>query len=224
MRKYFLTGLVILLPVALTITIVTFIFNFLTGPFLGIVKTVFERYNLFEEGFLFLNADQIQTLFAQFLILGSLFFLVIGLGYVASLFFFNTFIQFAEYLVKRIPLVRVIYNACKDVINRLFTNNTKSFKQVVLAPFPNPEVYSIGFITRDDLTCLNETAVAVFVPTTPNPTSGFLMMFKSADLLYLDMKVEEAFKAILSCGVIISDFKVISKEEAYLKFHGEIAP
>ena len=195
MRKYFITGLVILLPLALTLVIVTFnVFNFLTVPFLGIVKTVFEHYHLFAQGFLFLSTDQSQTLFAQFLILGCLFFFVIGLGYIASWFFFNTFLKFTDYILKRIPLVRAIYNTCQDVIERIFTSKTKSFKQVVLAPFPNPDIYSIGFITREDLHGLADTthagAVAVFVPTTPNPTSGFLMMFKPSDLLDPDMRLK----------------------------------
>lgn len=220
MKKYFITGLVILLPLALTLAIVTFIFNFLTVPFLGIVKAVFDRYHLFEEGFLFLTADQIQTLFAQILILGSLFILVIGLGFIASWFFFHTLLRFAEYIVKRIPLVRTIYKTCQDMINTIFTSDRKSFKQVVLVPFPNHDCYSIGFITREEISGLNGTpqaeSVAVFVPTTPNPTSGFLMMYRPSDILYLDMKVEDAFKTIISCGVIYPDFKVISKEAAHL--------
>lgn len=222
MKKYFLTGLVILLPLALTLAIVSFIFNFLTGPFLGFVKAVFERTHLFEQGFIFLSADQVQTLFAQVLILVSLVFIVFGLGYFASLFFFNTLLEFTEYQVKRIPLVRAIYKTCKEVIDRLFTSEAQSFKQVVLAPFPNRDVYSIGLITQNNLLGLKETShadsVAVFVPTAPNPTSGFLMMFKPSDLIYLDMKVEEAFKTILSCGVIAPSFRVISKEEAAEKF------
>ena len=104
------------------------------------------------------------------------------------------------------------------MIKTLFTSKTNSFKQVVLIPFPQPDTYSIGLITRDEIPHLAGTlyhdSVAVFVPTTPNPTSGFLLMFKQADLTYLDMKVEDAFKMIISCGVIIPDFKVISKEEA----------
>lgn len=219
MKKYFITGLVILLPLALTLAIVIFIFNFLTVPFLGIVKAVFDRYHLFEEGFLFLTADQIQTLFAQILILGSLFFIVIGLGFIASWFFFHTLLRFAEYIVKRIPLVRTIYKTCQDMINTIFTSDRKSFKQVVLVPFPNHDCYSIGLITREEISGLNGTpqaeSVAVFVPTTPNPTSGFLMMYRPSDILYLDMKVEDAFKTIISCGVIYPDFKVISKEAAH---------
>lgn len=218
MKKYFITGLVILLPVALTIAIVMFIFNLLTIPFLGIVKAVFDHYHLLEEGFLLLNANQIQNLVAKFLILVSLFFIVIGLGFIAHWFFFKTFMKFAEYVVRRIPLVNSIYKTCQEVIKTIFTSKTKSFKQVVLVRFPHPHTYSIGLITQDEIPGLAYTshadAVAVFVPTTPNPTSGFLVMFKPADLIYLDMKVEDAFKYIISCGVISPDFNTISKNEA----------
>lgn len=218
MKKYFITGLVILLPLALTIAIVVFIFNLLTVPFLGIVQAVFDHYHLLEKGFLLLNAEQIQNLVAKLLILVSLFFIVIGLGFIARWFFFKAFIKFAEYVVKRIPLVSSIYKTCQDVIKTIFTSKTKSFKQVVLVRFPHPNTYSIGLITREELPSLSNTshadAVAVFVPTTPNPTSGFLVMFKPEDLIYLDMKVEDAFKYIISCGVISPDFNTISKEEA----------
>jgi uncharacterized membrane protein len=219
MKKYFITGLVILLPLALTIAIVVFIFNLLTVPFLGIVKAVFDRYNLFEGGFLFLNTDQIQNLVAQILILTSLFFIAIGLGFIARWFFFKTFIKVAEYMVRRIPLVNSIYKTCQEIIKTIFTSKTKSFKQVVLVRFPNPDTYSIGLITREEIPSLAGTShgdtAAVFVPTTPNPTSGFMILFKQADLIYLDMKVEDAFKYIISCGVIAPPFNIISKEEAH---------
>lgn len=217
MKKYFITGLVILLPLALTIAIVGFIFNFLTVPFLGIVKTVFDHYHLFDEGFFLLNANQIQNLVAQFLILVSLFFIVITLGYIARLFLFKTFIKMAEYIVKRIPLVNSIYKTCQEIIKTIFTSKANSFKQVVLVQFPNPNTYAIGFITQEQIPCLGNTpqsnTVAVFVPTTPNPTSGFLVMLKPTDLTYLNMKIEDAFKFIISCGVISPDFTALVKEE-----------
>lgn len=218
MKKYFITGLIILLPLALTIAIVVFIFNLLTVPFLGIVKTVFDRYDLFESGSLLLNADQFQNLLAQLLILVSLFFIAIGLGFIARWFFIKAFFKFAEYVVKRIPLVRTIYKTCQEIIKTLFTSKTNSFKQVVLVRFPNPDTFSIGLVTREEIPSLSNTShadvVAVFVPTTPNPTSGFMIMFKQADLIYLDMKVEDAFKYIISCGVISPPFNALPKEEA----------
>lgn len=211
-KKYFVTGLVILLPLALTLAIVLFVFNLFTVPFLGIVKVVFDRYNLFEEGFLFLTADQIQNIIAQALILISLFFLTIGLGFITRWFFFHTFLKFAEYIVRKIPIVRTIYKTCQDVINTIFTSKTKSLKQVVLVPFPHSETYSIGLISQENISNLidpmHTNPTVVFIPTAPNPTSGFLVMFKSHDLIYLDMKVEDAFKYIISCGVICPTFSI----------------
>ncbi|MBA3721760.1 MAG: DUF502 domain-containing protein [Parachlamydiaceae bacterium] len=216
MKKYFITGLVILLPVALTIAIVIFFFNLLTGPFLGIVESFFIRYGLFTNGFLFLNSDQLQSITAQLLIISCLFILTICLGMIARWFFFRSFIKLAEYAVKKIPLVSTIYRTCNEVIKTIFTSKNQSFKQVVLVRFPNPETLSIGLVTREEISSLKETiyqdVVAVFVPTTPNPTSGFLVMYKKQDLIYLDMKVEDAFKYIISCGLIAPHFNMVNKE------------
>jgi uncharacterized membrane protein len=227
MKRYFITGLVILLPVALTIAIVVFVFNLLTVPFLGVVKTVFDQYGLFENGFLFLNAEQIQNLVAQLLILISLFCITIALGYIARWFFFHAMIKFAEYIVKHIPLVSTIYKTSQDVIKTIFTSETNSFKQVVLVHFPNAESYSIGLVTREGIPGLKDTdyesAVAVFVPTTPNPTSGFMVMYKESDLIYLDMKVEEAFKYVISCGMILPDFKKFEKVRETPHFETKLA-
>ena len=102
----------------------------------------------------------------------------------------------------------------------MFGSSSNSFKQVVMVPFPGEKTYSIGLVTRENLPGLpkaqnpKETLVAVFVPTTPNPTSGFLMMYKQSDLVYLDMKVEDAFKYVISCGVIATPFNEITKEQA----------
>lgn len=218
MKKYFITGLVILLPVALTLAIVVFVFNFLTGPFVGIVKTVFDHYDLFARGILFLNADQLQNLIAQFLILFCLFSLVAGLGLIARWFFFRALMRCAGYMVKHIPIVSSIYKTFHELIKAIFTSNDKSFKQVVLVRFPHSDAYSIGLITREEIPHLagsaDERVVAVFVPTTPNPTSGFLVMYRPQDLIFLDMKIEDAFKYIISCGVVSASFVALARPMA----------
>jgi uncharacterized membrane protein len=215
MKKYFVTGLVILLPVALTFAIVAFVFNLLTVPFLGAVKTVFDRYDIFENGFLFLNSEQMQNLAAQILILISLLSITLILGFIVRWFFFRTTIKCAEYMVRQIPLVSTIYKTSKDIIKTIFTSDNQSFKQVVIVRFPNPHTHAIGLVTRENVPGLKNTdyedAVAVFVPTTPNPTSGFLVMYKQKDLIYLDMKVEDALKFVISCGVIMPEFTSTTK-------------
>lgn len=214
-KKYFITGLVLLLPLTLTAIIVMFIFNTLTGPFLDAVTAVFERYHLFQNGFLLLSSAETQNFFAKLLILTCLFFICLGLGIITRWFFFKTFIQIAEYIVNRIPFVGSIYNTCQDIIKTLFTSQASSFKQVVLVKFFSSS-YSIGFITREDIAGLKGTdfgpAVAVFIPTTPNPTSGFLLFYKKEDLIYLEMKVEDAFKYIVSCGLIGPPFKQLPEK------------
>lgn len=214
MKRYFVTGLILLSPLALTFAILMFIFNLLTEPFAGIVAAIFNRYALFEGGFLFLNGHQLQTLVSQILILIFLFFLTVSLGAIARYFFFSTLVNVWDYTIHKIPVISSIYKASQDFIQTIFGGQGNSFKQVVIVPFPNRETQSLGFITRDHIEGLvpGEKRVAVFVPTTPNPTSGFLMLYKPEDLTYLDMKVEEAFKGIISCGVILTPFVAKTKE------------
>lgn len=218
MKKYFITGLVILLPLALTIAIVVFVVNLLTDPFVGLVKAAFAHFNLLSGGFLFLTGNQVQQVISEIIILILLFFFTVGLGYLASWFFVRYLFRFWDYIIHRIPFVSSIYGTCQDVIKTMFGSKTNSFKQVVMVPFPQENTYSIGLVTRENLPGFdhspNADLVAVFVPTTPNPTSGFLMMFKQTDLVYLDMRVEDAFKYVISCGVIAAPFKGVSKEEA----------
>lgn len=221
MKKYFVTGLVILLPLALTLVIVLFLINFLTVPFVGIVQSILNYYGLIDEGFLFLSAYQVQYMVSQALILVSIFFFTAFLGFLARQFFFHYLIKSWDYILHRIPFISSVYKTCQDVINTILTSDTKSFKQVVLVPFPNPESHSVGLVTRDTLPGLpkdfGRDLVAVFVPTTPNPTSGYLILYDEKDLTYLDMKVEEALKYIISCGVILeAPFKPISVEEQNL--------
>jgi len=217
MKKLFITGLVILLPLALTIAIAMFVFNLLTVPFAGIVQSVLNHYDLLDHGFLFLSSAQLQQLVSQILILLFLFFFTVSLGIIARWFFFHYLLRLWDSVLHRIPFISTVYKTCQDVISTIFTSSTKSFKQAVLVPFPNADTLSVGLITREKIEGLeSENLVSVFVPTTPNPTSGFLMLFKEKDLIYLNITVEEAFKYIVSCGIISTPFHVISSEEARL--------
>lgn len=219
MKKYFITGLVILLPLALTLAIVMLIVNLLTTPFVGIVQSILDYFDLLDKGILFLSSEQVQVVFSKIIILVLLFFLTVGLGALGRWFFFHYMLSLWDYIWHRIPLVNSIYKACQEVIKTLFESKTKSFKQVVIVPFPTRDVYSLGLVTGDNIKGLpqsnQQNVVSVFVPTTPNPTSGFMMMFMEQDVIYLDMKVEDALKYIISCGVIVSPIKAISSEAAH---------
>lgn len=216
MKRYFVTGVVLLLPLAMTLAIVVFIVNFFTDPFVGIVRGVFEHYGLFQRGLLFLSANQIQVYISKLLILLLLFFFTVLLGMLTRWFIIHNLIRLGDFIFHRIPVVRTIYKTSQDVIKTIFGAEARSFKQVVLVPFPHRNTYSVGLVTKEAIQSIHEESehhfTAVFVPTTPNPTSGFLMMYPSSDLIYLDMPVEDAFKYIISCGVIETPFVKITKE------------
>jgi uncharacterized membrane protein len=217
LKKYFITGIILLLPLALTLAIVLFVVNLLTQPFVGIVKAVLTHYGLFDNGVLFLSADQVQLYTSQLIILVLLFFVTVGLGYLARWFFFHYLLQLWDLVLHRIPFVRSVYKTCQELINTVFASSSGSFKQVVMVPFPSKETLSIGFVTKESILHPlpgRGPLVAVFVPTAPNPTSGFLMLFEEKELIYTDLTVESGFKYVLSCGILAAPFKRLSKEEA----------
>jgi uncharacterized membrane protein len=148
------------------------------------------------------------------LILIFLFIITMFIGAVTRWYVIRYMIRLGDYILHRIPFVNSIYKTSQDVMATLFSSNKRAFKQVVLVPFPDPQNLSLGLITRNSIPGLDDPdRMAVFVPTTPNPTSGFLLLFKRQEVTYLDMTVEDAFKYILSCGVIYSKFNVVPPNE-----------
>lgn len=212
MKKYFITGLIILLPLAVTFGIAVFFFNLLTEPLAGAIAHLLDRYDLLESDHLFFSGRQIQYFASQLFTLVFFFFFAVLVGMITRYLFVNYLFGLWDYVIHKIPLVRTIYKTSQDVITTIFSSKESAFKQVVLAPFPHPEAYSIGFLTQKNIKDFREgqngTKVAVFIPATPNPTSGFLMLYEEKDLVYLDMKVEDAFKYVVSCGVINMPFNV----------------
>lgn len=203
MKKYFFTGLVILLPLAVTVALVFFIINFLTHPFIGLIEHFLEKYPWY------VNYYRPIHFLLQLTLLLTLFLFTVLLGFLARIVVFKSFLSLYDYILHRIPLVKTVYKASQQVIKTIFGASSQSFKQVVMVKFPTEGAYCIGLISGGAPGICSKTLesplVSVFVPTTPNPTSGFLMMYKEEDLIYLDMKVEDAFKYIISCGVISTD-------------------
>lgn len=116
-------------------------------------------------------------------------------------------VSFSERLLNRIPLVRTVYSAAKNFAEVLFTDSSQAFKKVLLIEYPRKGVYSLCFQTSKDLEEIqartNENVICVFVPTTPNPTSGFILMVPWSDVIELDMDVEAALKMVVSLGVVV---------------------
>jgi uncharacterized membrane protein len=207
MKKYFITGLIILLPLAMTIAIVAFIVNFLTQPFIGLVSRFFIEFNIVNKGFLILSPEQTIKYGSQLIILITLFLVTIVLGMIARWFFFKSLINLSDQILHRIPVVNKVYKTSQEIIKTLFSSDKNSFKKVVMVPFPNEGSYAIGLIARESpkecSTFAKETLISVLIPTTPNPTTGYLLMYKESQIIHLKMRPEEAIKYIVSCGVII---------------------
>ncbi len=206
-KKYFITGLAILLPLIVTIAVILFLINFLTQPFIGLVSTVFEKFHIINRGFLFLTPEQLIRYSSQFIILILLFIFTVGLGIVTRWFVITSLFQIGDRILQRIPIVNTVYKTTRDIIKTLFVSDKNAFKQVVMVSFPHPEVFVLGLVAREAPEQCSGAAgdelVSVFIPTTPNPTTGFLIMYKRRDLVPIDMSTEDALKYILSCGVIV---------------------
>jgi uncharacterized membrane protein len=116
-----------------------------------------------------------------------------------------------ESLVRRIPVVGAIYSGAKTFSETVLTDKGRSFKQVVMVEFPRKGVYSIGFITSHELEeaqhKTEQVVTCVFVPTTPNPTTGFIILVPRDEVVYMDMTVDDAFKMLLTLGVVVPKWK-----------------
>lgn len=206
MKKDFFAGLALLLPIVLTIAIITFIVNLLTRPFLGMVQEVFRHFELLNTSFFFLSSEQLINLIARLLILVSLTIVTLLIGFLTSHFVVQSLLKTTDTLIQRIPLINKIYKALQEVMNTLFSPASTTFSEVVLVPYPYDTTYAIAFVTKD---CLPEGSdkdhmdmVSVFLPGTPNPMMGFNLLYRREQVIFIDMKVDDALKFLISCGVV----------------------
>lgn len=204
MKKYFLTGLALLLPSVLTLIVVLFLFDFLTEPFIGWTKDLvlaWEAHLPFSiPGWVVLASARVVAFL--FLCLG-----IFCLGLFARWFLIRNFVRFAQNLLSKIPVVKTIYTMTKDILSALFSlDGKKVFKEPVSLPFPHLPSRALGFRAGEvALECQEASSiplVSVFVPTSPHPISGFLFLVPEKDLEAVPMTNEEAVKFLVSCGML----------------------
>lgn len=200
MKKYFGTGVVILLPLILTYWIVTFLLTLFTDPFLGIAESLLAFLGLKGTSVLFLSQEQVLGIVSKALVLLFLFLVIITIGAVGRYVVFRYLMRLGDSILHKIPVISSVYKTSQELISTILSTDAKAFKQVVLVPFPHAASYTVGLVTRDE-TIFNGR-VSVFVPTTPNPTSGYLIMYEKEKLVPIQMSVEEALRFIVSCGVL----------------------
>jgi len=199
LRNNFITGLAVVLPVAVTIWAVWSFVGFVDASVLPFVPAKYNPLTYID-----MNVRG----------LGVIFFLVFTtiIGSMTKGIFGRSLVRTAEGLVDRMPVVRTIYNALKQITETVVNQSNNSFEEACLVEYPRKGIWAVAFISTKTsgelLTKSKQTDMtSVFLPTTPNPTSGFLLFVPTADVVKLDMSVEEAAKLVISAGLVMPPSK-----------------
>jgi len=202
-RNSFLTGVVVIAPVGLTVWLVWTVIGWVDGFVLPFVPSQYQPEEL-------LKAILGEDVRVNIRGLGVVFFLVFTtfIGWIAKGLLGRTFIRSAENLVNRMPVVRSVYSGVKQSAETVFAQADRSFEKACLIEYPRRGIWAIGFISTAAKGEVSKRAgsgqkmQSIFVPTTPNPTSGFLLFFPAEDVIELDMSVEDAAKLVISAGLV----------------------
>ena len=191
-KGVFLTGIAAIIPVGVTF----YIFYLIIGMMNKLVGIIPARF----------HPDQILPFHIPGLGVIITLILIFIAGLVTKSYIGKKGVVLGEKLVSKIPLVRGIYNALKQLVEALLSDKGQSFKKAVLIEYPRKSLYSIAFVTGESRgeiqSKTSQKCINLFIPTTPNPTSGFYIMIPETDVIHLDMTVEEAFTLIISGGVL----------------------
>ena len=194
-RNIFITGLLITLPIALTYFILQFLFKNLDALSPVFTKILIDMGAPIPEGYRIPALGLVITLL-----------IVLAVGWFTTNFFGKQMINLGESIVEKIPFVRKIYKGSKQVVQSIAQADTTAFRKVVLLEFPRRGMLAIGFVTgsaRGEVQeYTREDVLNVFVPTMPNPTSGFLVFAPPEDLTEIDMSIEDGIKYVVSGGIV----------------------
>lgn len=194
MKKYLLTGLLIWIPIGITLWVLNLVVGTLDQSLLLLPA------EWTPQRFLGINIPGIGTLLSLIVVLVT--------GLLARNIFGQQLLRYWEGLLHRIPVVNSIYHSVKQVSDTLLSSNGQSFRKVLLVRYPHPEAWSLAFQTTipgDVRQQLNEEYVGVFIPTAPSPVNGFYFYVRKADTIELNMSVDVALKTIISMGVVAQD-------------------
>ena len=199
-RRFFFTGFLVTAPILITLYVTWIVITFIDLK----VSSLLPEYLNFRTAFPY----QIPGL--------GLLIVIIFITLVGALtpgLIGRTFLKTGERIVSKMPVVRSIYSALKQIMETIMSTNSKSFREVVLVEYPRKGIWVIGFVTGDTRGEVAKTIngkrklINIFIPTTPNPTSGFLLFVPKKDLHYLNMSVEQAVKLVISGGIVFPENK-----------------
>tara|TARA_R110002020_G_scaffold232139_3_gene443585 strand:- start:37861 stop:38601 length:741 start_codon:yes stop_codon:yes gene_type:complete len=212
LRGNFLTGLVVIAPVGLTIWLIWSVVGWIDGFVLPLVPVRYHPDRLIQD---LLGLDPLLQINVRGI--GVIIFLLftVLVGFMAKGLIGRSLIRFAESLVERTPVVRSIYSGIKQISETIFAQSETSFETACLIEYPRRGIWAIGFISTSakgeiaGKTGGEGEMMSVFLPTTPNPTSGFLLFVPKSDVIELDMTVEDSAKLVISAGLVYPNAKAM---------------
>ena len=197
-RGYFLTGIIVTAPIGLTFYVSFLFIGFIDSKVRNIIPVKYHY-------------DNILPFEIPGIGLLIVFFMLTFIGFLTAGIIGRYIIKLGERIIARLPIIRSVYGALKQIFESVLKTSSKSFREVVLIEYPRKGIWAIGFITGDTKGEVQESSkdelVNVFLPTTPNPTSGFLLFVPRKDLRVLNMNVEEGIKMVISGGIVTPKFK-----------------
>ena len=206
LKKYLIAGLLFWLPIAVTIWLV----GYIIGAADRLNALIPQQWQ--PETYLGFNLPGQGFVIALIVLLATGIFAANVLG--------RKFLEAWDSLLGRIPIVKSIYSGAKKISESLFSDNGRSFKTPVLVPFPQSDIWTVAFVSGDVPQALRAALpdggeyIAVYVPTTPNPTGGYYIMVRQSDIRVLDMSVDEALKYVISLGMVMPDDAQAQKQPA----------
>ena len=193
-RRFFLTGLLVTAPIIITIYVTWLVITFIDIK----VANLLPEYLDFRKALPF----QIPGLGLVIVI-----FVITLIGAITPGLIGRNLLKLGEMILFKTPVIRTVYSSIKQIMETVMSTNSKSFKEVVLVEYPRKDIWVIAFVTSSvkgeiDKKIKKSDLVSIFIPTTPNPTSGFLLFVAKKDLIYLKMPVEQAVKLVISGGIV----------------------
>lgn len=196
-KQLFINGLFAILPIVVTIYVLYLVISFLDNILGGFVELIIGK-----------SIPGVGLVAS----IG----LIIFMGFIVTNYLGSKLVKLGEKLLEKIPIISNIYFGVKQIINAFSIQGKEMFNKVVLVEYPRKGTYALGFITGE---CKGEVQdrtsaelINVFIPTTPNPTSGMLILVPNEEIIYLDMTVEEGLKLIVSAGIVVPEYKENNNE------------
>ena len=200
-RKYIITGIISIIPLALTYWLIKYLFIFFSEPGKYLVDIIFNYTFIKSLPFIYNLYFYFSYIIGFILTILFLFFL----GAIISNVFGKKLYALFESFLNKIPIVNKVYQTTKQITNTFTKDNTKAFQKVVLIEYPRDNLWTLAMVSGETLNKNNEKMLQTFVPTTPNPTSGYLLIINSKNAIETNISVEEAMEIIISAGMISPD-------------------